>query len=77
MLRRHITETVTAALRDTPLVLLVGPRQAGKSTLAQTLVLLSAHLEGHFVIGQSGRRPSAPRLFGLDDALRFCLPRPE
>jgi predicted AAA+ superfamily ATPase len=38
MIRRHITETVTAALRDTPVVLLVGPRQAGKSTLAQTLV---------------------------------------
>ena len=38
MLWRHITETVTAALRDTPVVLLVGPRQAGKSTLAQTFV---------------------------------------
>ena len=38
MLRRHIIETVTAALRDTPVVFLVGPRQAGKSTLAQTLV---------------------------------------
>jgi uncharacterized protein len=38
VLRRHITETITAALRDTPVVFLVGPRQAGKSTLAQTLV---------------------------------------
>ena len=38
MLRRHVTEALTAALRDTPVVLLVGPRQAGKSTLAQTLV---------------------------------------
>ena len=38
MLRRHITEPLTAALRDTPVVLLIGPRQAGKSTLAQTLV---------------------------------------
>lgn len=38
MLRRHITETLTAALRDTPVVLLIGPRQAGKSTLVQTLV---------------------------------------
>jgi hypothetical protein len=38
MLWRHITETITAALRDTPVVFLVGPRQAGKSTLAQTLV---------------------------------------
>jgi uncharacterized protein len=38
MLRRQIIETVTAALRDTPVVLLVGPRQAGKSTLAQTFV---------------------------------------
>lgn len=38
MLRRHVTEALTVALRDTPVVLLVGPRQAGKSTLAQTLV---------------------------------------
>jgi predicted AAA+ superfamily ATPase len=38
MLRRHVTEALAAALRDTPVVLLVGPRQAGKSTLAQTLV---------------------------------------
>lgn len=38
MIRRHITEALNAALRDTPVVLLVGPRQAGKSTLAQTLV---------------------------------------
>jgi len=38
MLRRHITEALDTALRDTPVVLLVGPRQAGKSTLAQTRV---------------------------------------
>jgi len=38
MLPRHLRPAVAAALGDTPVVLLVGPRQAGKSTLAQTFV---------------------------------------
>ncbi|HET7875018.1 MAG TPA: ATP-binding protein [Methylomirabilota bacterium] len=38
MLRRHIEEPLRAALADTPVVLLVGARQTGKSTLAQSLV---------------------------------------
>jgi predicted AAA+ superfamily ATPase len=38
MVPRHIVPALDAALRDTPVVLLVGPRQAGKSTLAQTRV---------------------------------------
>jgi len=35
MIERHITESLLAALRDTPVVLLHGPRQSGKSTLAR------------------------------------------
>ncbi len=38
MLRRHIEGPLREALKDTPVVLLVGARQTGKSTLAQTLV---------------------------------------
>ncbi len=37
MLERHILPSVRAALADTPAVFLAGPRQAGKSTLAQGL----------------------------------------
>src|SRR3989338_5085475 len=35
VIKRHITAGVLEALADTPVVLLNGPRQAGKSTLAQ------------------------------------------
>ena len=34
---RHLTAQILAALRDTPVVYLQGPRQSGKSTLAQAL----------------------------------------
>ena len=37
MKRRNLTPQILAALRDTPVVYLQGPRQAGKSTLAQAL----------------------------------------
>ena len=37
MKRRNLTPLLLAALRDTPVVYLQGPRQAGKSTLAQAL----------------------------------------
>ena len=37
MKRRHITPRVLAALRDTPVVFVQGPRQAGKTTLVQSL----------------------------------------
>src|ERR1700752_2969920 len=37
MLRRNITPVLQAALADTPVVLLIGARQTGKSTLAQEL----------------------------------------
>ncbi|MEW6360173.1 MAG: ATP-binding protein [Planctomycetota bacterium] len=38
MIRRHITEQIQAALKDTPVVFLAGARQTGKSTLARWLV---------------------------------------
>jgi predicted AAA+ superfamily ATPase len=37
MLERHLLPDLRAALRDTPVTMLVGPRQSGKSTLAQAL----------------------------------------
>ena len=37
MIRRHLVEGLHAALADTPAVFLAGPRQAGKSTLAESL----------------------------------------
>jgi predicted AAA+ superfamily ATPase len=37
MKRRNLTPQILAALRDTPVVFLQGPRQSGKSTLVQTL----------------------------------------
>lgn len=36
MLRRHITQRLVQALADTPVVLLIGARQTGKSTLVQS-----------------------------------------
>ena len=38
MLTREIDQRLEAAIADTPVVLLTGPRQSGKSTLVQTLV---------------------------------------
>ncbi len=38
MLHRHIAELVVDALKDSPVVLLNGARQTGKSTLAQALI---------------------------------------
>ena len=37
MKRRHLTRLVLAALADTPVVFVQGPRQSGKTTLAQSL----------------------------------------
>jgi len=45
MIKRHLLGALKAALADTPAVFLAGPRQAGKSTLAQ-----------RFCKGRSGRR---------------------
>ena len=37
MIRRHIPDSVRRAMFDTPVVLLNGARQTGKTTLAQAL----------------------------------------
>ncbi len=37
MLERHLTPALRQSLRDTPVTMLVGPRQSGKSTLVQAL----------------------------------------
>jgi predicted AAA+ superfamily ATPase len=37
MIKRHLLDVLKACLADTPAVFLAGPRQAGKSTLAQSL----------------------------------------
>ena len=37
MIRRHIQNSVRRAMTDTPVVLLNGARQTGKTTLAQAL----------------------------------------
>lgn len=47
MLARHLTPLLREALADSPVTMLVGPRQAGKSTLAQAFVaegLLDSYL---------------------------------
>ena len=59
MIRRHLFDTLRAALADTPAVFLAGPRQAGKSTLAQSLSE-----------GRSGRR-----YLTLDDATVLAAAR--
>ena len=38
MIQRHLTSLLTEALNDTPVVLLLGARQTGKSTLAKALL---------------------------------------
>jgi predicted AAA+ superfamily ATPase len=38
MITRHLMPELREALRDTPVTMLIGPRQSGKSTLAQALV---------------------------------------
>jgi predicted AAA+ superfamily ATPase len=38
MIERHLKPQLQEAMRDTPVTMLVGPRQSGKSTLAQALV---------------------------------------
>jgi len=37
MIKRHITPAILKALADTPVVLLTGARQTGKSTLAKAI----------------------------------------
>ncbi len=59
MIDRHLMTDLRAALEDTPVTMLVGPRQSGKSTLAQALV---SHLDGaHYLTLDSGLTLAAAR----------------
>jgi hypothetical protein len=70
MLRRNITPAVLGALHDTPVVLLVGARQTGKSTLVQELAC-SVHLARYLTFDDAGvlaaaRSDPSGFLAGLD-----------
>lgn len=63
MIRRAATTAIHSALLDTPVVLIQGPRQAGKSTLAQNLA--QSHFKGAYatmddplVLGEARSNPS-------------------
>ena len=61
MIQRHITTNLLVTLADTPVVLLNGARQTGKSTLVQSLL----------------KGPHPARYFTLDDVsvLAAACPR--
>ena len=48
MIRRNLTSSLLDALSDTPVVLLNGARQVGKSTLVQSLS--NGHSAGYFTL---------------------------
>src|SRR5712692_5832363 len=77
MLRRGIGLRLKESLADTPVVLLTGARQSGKSTLAQTLV----PEDRYFTLAITGERPRRSGLlrarFALGPKTRgFRLSRP-
>jgi predicted AAA+ superfamily ATPase len=58
MYHRFIQPALQAALADTPVVLIQGPRQAGKSTLAQTVV---RGTKGHYLTFDDARTLASAR----------------
>jgi hypothetical protein len=58
MFRRHITRSLTDALRDTPVVFLRGARQSGKSTLVQELAG-SSFSAGYFTLDNAATLAAA------------------
>jgi predicted AAA+ superfamily ATPase len=57
LLERHVKPQIDAALSDTPVVVIVGPRQSGKSTLAELVALeRDAH---QLTLDDAGRRAAA------------------
>ena len=70
MIKRFLSPSVVEALRDTPVVLLVGARQTGKSTLVRSL-LGSRHTRRYLTLDDQGvldaaRSDPAGFLAGLD-----------
>jgi len=73
MIRRNITPALLAALADTPVVLLIGARQTGKSTLAQEIAARS-HPARYLTLDDAGvlaavRTDPAGLLAGLEGAV--------
>ena len=60
MIERHITEALLDALRDTPVVLLHGPRQCGKSTLARRIAE-NQHKAAYFTLDDAALMSAASR----------------
>lgn len=73
MIRRHITQRLLDALADTPVLLLNGARQTGKSTLAQS-ISEQAHPARYITLDNASvlaavRNDAAGFLAGLDGAV--------
>jgi hypothetical protein len=73
MLRRNITPLLKAALADTPVVLLTGARQTGKSTLVQDIAA-TTHPAHYLTFDDAGVLAAAQAdpagfLAGIDDAV--------
>jgi len=71
---RHIKGELDAALDDTPVVIVVGPRQAGKSTLAS--VVAEERGARYVTLDEDGPREAAnedPTGFVEGAALPFCI----
>ncbi len=60
---RHIEPRLTEALEDSPVVLIHGPRQCGKTTLAQ-MVCAPMHLKRHGTVSTQSQTNAAVRAFG-------------
>ncbi len=58
MIKRHLSSAVAEALKDTPVVLLVGARQTGKSTLVNSL-LGTAPIRRYLTFDDQGVRDAA------------------
>lgn len=68
MYERKIARNLEAARADTPVVLLTGPRQVGKSTLARRAAETPIGAPISFAASASSGARTLPRYFTLDDA---------
>lgn len=61
MVTRHVAGRVVASLRNTPVVYLQGPRQAGKSTLAQAIAAGEGFADSYLTLDSLTLRSAAER----------------